>query len=105
MLRIIITLVIHYGWDLRQYDVTNAFLHGDIEEEIYMDIPSGFKGDFAAEKVCWLKKALYGLKQSPRAWFGRFAKTVISMEYKQSSADPTLFINNTEGKFPYLWCT
>ena len=65
MLRIIITLVIHYGWDLRQYDVTNAFLHGDIEEEIYMDIPSGFKGDFAAEKVCWLKKALYGLKQSP----------------------------------------
>jgi len=56
---------------MHQFDVKNAFLHGSLEEEVYMEIPLGYK-------VCRLKKALYGLKHSPRAWFGRFTQAMAS---------------------------
>ena len=59
--RILLSLVVHYNWQLLQYDVKNAFLHGDLDEEIYMNIPPGFEGN-TGNKVCKLKKALYGLK-------------------------------------------
>ena len=64
--RILLSLATHYNWKLLQYDVTNAFIHGDLDEEIYMNIPPGFEGN-TGNKVCKMKKALYGLKQSPRA--------------------------------------
>ena len=70
--RILLSLDVNFDWELQQYDIKNAFFHGELEEEIYMSIQPGFNGN-DGNKVCWLKKALYGLKQSPRAWFGRFA--------------------------------
>lgn len=69
---------------MQQYDVKNAFLHGDLEEEVYMDPPPGFNGSLSKGQVCRLKKALYGLKQSPRAWFSRFTKAMQRVGYKQS---------------------
>ena len=92
--KILLSLVTHYNWQLLQYDVKNAFLHGDLDEEIYMNIPSGFEGNIG-NKVCKLKKALYGLKQSPRAWFGRFSKVMKDSGYKQSQGDHTLFIKHS----------
>ena len=92
--RILLSLVAHYNWQLLQYDVKNAFLHGNLDEEIYMNIPPGFEGN-AGNKVCKLKKALYVLKQSPRAWFGRFAKVMKEFGYKQSQGDHTLFIKHS----------
>ena len=71
--RVLLLLVANYGWDLQQFDVKNAFFHGEVEEAIYMEIPQGYEDNLVAHIVCKLKKALYGLKQSPRAWFGRFA--------------------------------
>ncbi|KAJ9700985.1 hypothetical protein PVL29_006355 [Vitis rotundifolia] len=53
--RILLSLAAHYNWQLLQYDVKNAFLHGDLDEEIYMNIPSGFEGN-TGNKVCKLKK-------------------------------------------------
>jgi len=50
-------------------DVKNAFLHGDLHEEVYMQIPPSFETSHANEKVLHLHRSLYGLKQSPRAWF------------------------------------
>nr|KYP72092.1 Retrovirus-related Pol polyprotein from transposon TNT 1-94 [Cajanus cajan] len=60
-----------------------------------MEILLGFEVQNERNKVCLLKKALYGLKQSPRAWFGRFTKAMISLEYKQSQGDHTLFIKHS----------
>ncbi|XP_057478145.1 retrovirus-related Pol polyprotein from transposon TNT 1-94 isoform X6 [Actinidia eriantha] len=89
-------------WHLHQFDVKNTFLHGELEEEVYMDIPPGFSSSKTEGKVCRLKKALYGLKQSPRAWFGRFSKAMLGFGYKQSHADHTMFIKKGAGKIIVL---
>ena len=81
---------------LHQFDVKNAFLHGEIEEKIYMEAPPGFTHKFKKREGCKLKKALYGLKQSPKAWFGRFTLAMKKFGYRQSNADHTLFLNTRE---------
>ena len=91
--RILLSLATHYNWQLLQYDVKNAFLHDDLDEEIYMNIPLRFEGN-TGNKMCKLKKALYGLKQSLRAWFERFTKVMKEFGFKQSQGDHTLFINH-----------
>ncbi|XP_029129864.1 uncharacterized protein LOC109816369 isoform X2 [Cajanus cajan] len=101
--RVVLALAAHFGWDLHQLDVKNAFLHGNLEEEVYMEIPPGFEVKNERNKVCLLKKALYGLKQSPRAWFGRFTKVMVSLGYRQSQGDHTLFIKHSStGKLTLL---
>ena len=94
-IRILISLAVNLDWPLNQYDIKNAFLHGDLKEEIYMDIPSGFGGPAYEGKVCKLNKALYGLKQSPRAWFGRFTQAMKALGYQQCNGEHTLFFKTT----------
>ena len=74
--RVLLSLAANLDWPLQQFDVKNAFLHGNLKEEVYMDIPPGYASVSQPEMVCKLNKALYGLKQSPRAWFGRFQTAV-----------------------------
>jgi len=62
----LLALVAQYELKLDQLNVKTAFLHGDLEEEIYMSQPMGFKTEEKENIVCKLKKSLYGLKQSPR---------------------------------------
>nr|GEU39676.1 putative reverse transcriptase, RNA-dependent DNA polymerase [Tanacetum cinerariifolium] len=82
------------GCPLHQFDVKNAFLHGELKEEVYMEAPPGFSQHFKHEEVCKLKKSLYGLKQSPRAWFRRFTLAMKKYGYKQSNSDHTLFLRH-----------
>lgn len=101
--RVLISLAANRDWPLKQFDVKNAFLNGNLEEEVYMELPPGVKlGSSTKNKVCRLRKSLYGLKQSPRAWFGRFSETMKAFGYRQSGADHTLFIKRKEGKLTAL---
>lgn len=56
--RVLISLAVNQGWLLLQFDVKNAFLHGDVEEEVYMNTPPGFHVPSAYGKMCKLKKTL-----------------------------------------------
>ena len=74
--RLFISLAATNHWPLFQLDIKNVFLHGDFQEEVYMEQPPGFVAQGELGKVCRLRKSLYGLKQSPRAWFGKFSQAV-----------------------------
>ncbi|KAL2239399.1 UNVERIFIED_CONTAM: Retrovirus-related Pol polyprotein from transposon TNT 1-94 [Sesamum indicum] len=71
-IRLVLSMVAAENLELQQMDVKTAFLHGDLEEEIYMVQPEGYNGD--DQQVCRLKKSLYGLKQAPRQWYRKFDK-------------------------------
>jgi hypothetical protein len=81
-------------WSLSQMDVKNAFLNGDLSEEVYMQPPPGLSSP--PNKVCRLRRALYGLKQAPRAWFAKFSATVSRLGYSIRSYDSALFIRRTD---------
>ncbi|RDY14084.1 hypothetical protein CR513_00904, partial [Mucuna pruriens] len=84
-----------FNWSLQQLDVKNAFLNGDLEEKVYMEVPPGFEEKFGT-KVCKLKMDLYGLKQSPRAWFEKFTQFVKSQGYTQGEGDHTMFFKHSQ---------
>ncbi|XP_031274933.1 uncharacterized protein LOC116133363 [Pistacia vera] len=71
-------------------DVHNAFLHGDLHEEIYMDLPSGIRRQ-GENTVCRLRKSLYGLKQASRQWNAKFTKALVGIGFNQSKHDYALF--------------
>ena len=78
------------NWELHQMDVHNAFLHGDLEEEVYMKPPPGFQGT-NPNLVCRLRKSLYGLKQAPRCWFAKLVTALQDYGFLQSYSDYSLF--------------
>jgi len=89
--RLVLSLAVTRGWCLRQLDVQNAFLHGVLEEEVYMKQPPGFENPRYPSFVCKLKKAIYGLKQAPRAWYSRLSSKLISLGFVSSKSDTSLF--------------
>ncbi|RVW22259.1 Retrovirus-related Pol polyprotein from transposon TNT 1-94 [Vitis vinifera] len=91
------------SWPLYQLDIKNAFLHGDLAEEVYMEQPPGFVAQGESGLVCRLRRSLYGLKQSPRAWFSRFSSVVQEFGMLRSTADHSVFYHhNSLGQCIYL---
>ena len=82
IVRVLFSIAANKDWPLHQFDAKNAFLHGKIEEEVYIKAPPSFSPDYNIGEDCKLNKALHGLKQSPRAWFGRFTAAMTKFGYK-----------------------
>jgi hypothetical protein len=99
--RCLLSVVAVCGWHLHQFDVNNAFLHGDLEEKIYMRKPSGYnKG--TARQVCKLLKSLYGLKHAIRQWYTKLTSCLIDFGFTQSNTDNNLFTMSTSTSFTAL---
>ncbi|KAG6433008.1 hypothetical protein SASPL_104611 [Salvia splendens] len=94
-IRLILTIVVSFGWEITHLYVNNVFLNGELKEDIYMKQPLGFEQG-GPHLVCKLKKAIYGLKQASRAWFFTIHSMLISLGFKQSRADASMFIRRME---------
>jgi histone deacetylase 1/2 len=101
-IRLLLSLAVSRGWFLRQLDVQNAFLHGVLEEEVFMRQPPGFEDPQRPHHLCRLEKALYGLKQAPRAWHARLGAVLRQHGFVPSTADTSLFICQRPDVTTYL---
>ena len=90
-IRTLLSIVAMRDYELEQLDVKTAFLHGELEEDIYMDQPEGFVVSGKEKLVCRLKKSFYGLKQSPRHWYKRFDSFMLSHGFKRSDYDSCVY--------------
>uniref|UniRef100_A0A392MQF0 Retrovirus-related Pol polyprotein from transposon TNT 1-94 n=1 Tax=Trifolium medium TaxID=97028 RepID=A0A392MQF0_9FABA len=89
------------NWHLHQLDVNNAFLHGDLQEDVYMKIPEGVTCN-KLNMVCKLQKSSYGLKQASRKWYEKLTALLIKEGYTQSASDYSLFTLQKEHNFTAL---
>jgi Reverse transcriptase (RNA-dependent DNA polymerase) len=89
--RTLMSVATNCDWSLFQMDVKNAFLQGDLEEEVYMNLPPGLPVPRESGLICRLKKAIYGLKQSPRAWYGKLSSALVKVGFKKGEADSSMF--------------
>jgi hypothetical protein len=102
-IRVVLALVAHYDMALEQMDVKIAFLHGDLEEQIYLEQPEGFNQPEQEHLICKLNKSLYGLKQSPRQWYKRFDSYMIKIGYRRCEYDYCVYVRGLDdGSFIFL---
>ena len=94
MVRTVLAIGVSQSWKLHQMDVKNVFLHGDLQEEIYMKFPSSMTNSSPPD-VCKLKRSLYALKQAPWAWFEKFRNAILSFSFTQSQYDSSLFFHTS----------
>lgn len=78
-----------------QFDVSTAFLNGDITDDIYIEPPEGYR--IESNKCLKLQKALYGLKQAPRVWNSKFDNVLQTLKFKPLKNDPCVYVSQTYG--------
>ena len=101
-IRIVLALVALLDLELEQLDVKKTFLHGDLDEEIYIKKTEGFVQHQKGRLVCKLKNSLYGLKQSPRQWYKKFDSFMVSQGYTRSEYDHCLYFKKLNDIFIIL---
>jgi len=100
-IRTIFAITAIKDWHLEQLDIDNTFLHGDLKEEVYMNLPPGITKR-NINQVCRLTKSLYGLKQASKQWYEKLTSFLRNISFTQSSADNSLFLRKTESSFVAL---
>ena len=102
-IRIVLRIALSKSWSILQRDVKNAFLHGHLNEIVYMHQPMGFRDPDHPDYVCLLWKSLYGLKQAPRTWYHRFADFVTTIGFHNSISNNSLFVYCHGSDIGYLF--
>ena len=90
-IRLLISLASAKGWELHHLDVKTAFLHGELNEEVYVTQPEGFEKKGEEHKVFKLSKALYGLRQAPRAWNTKLDRVLKSLRFKKCMKESSVY--------------
>lgn len=98
---IFIVVATSYDWLLYQMDIHNAFLHGDLDEEIYIKVPLGSHRQ-GGNLVCHLQKSLYSLKQASQQWNSKLTEALINIGFHQSKHDYAFFTRKQESSFTCL---
>ena len=101
-IRLLLSIAATFDFEIEQMDVKTTFLHGDLEEEIYMKQPEGFMVKGKKELVCRLKKSLYGLKQSPRMWYQKFDTYIRGLGFTRSKEDHCVYFKLIGDRVIYL---
>ncbi|CAM8895692.1 unnamed protein product [Rhodiola kirilowii] len=101
-IRLVLSMVAVEDLELRQLDVKIAFLHGDLEEEIYMNQPKGYLSEGNELLVCKLKKSLCGLKQAPRQWYKKFDGFMHEVKFVRSEADHCCYFKKLDDGYIIL---
>lgn len=91
-IRLILSIVVMKKWEPKQLDVTNANLHGGLEETVYMHQPLGFCDKERPNYVYRLLRSIYGLKQSSHAWFHRLHDYLVELGFQEGIFDQSLFV-------------
>jgi ATP-binding cassette subfamily B (MDR/TAP) protein 1 len=101
-IRIVLGIVAAENLHLEQLDVKTTFLHGNLEEDIYMQQLEGFAIQGKENQVCKLKKSLYGLKQAPRQWYKKFDNFMCSSGYTRCQADHCCYVKHFDNSYIIL---
>ncbi|KAK1694010.1 hypothetical protein QYE76_010707 [Lolium multiflorum] len=101
-IRTVLHLAASRAWPVHQMDVSNAFLHGHLQEQVYCQQPIGFVDTERPDDVCLLSRSLYGLKQAPRAWYQRIAGFLHQLGFRSTRSDASLFVYRTDNDMAYL---
>src|SRR3954469_1980747 len=91
-IRAVLQLAASRTWPVHQLDVSNAFLHGHLDEQVFCQQPTGFVDTDHPDHVCLLFRSLYGLKQDPRAWYQRIAAFLQQQGFRSTQSDASLFV-------------
>jgi hypothetical protein len=93
--RTVLAFAANNGWKIHHLDVKSAFLHGDLEEEVYVQQPEGYEVKGKENEVFRLSKALYGLKQAPRAWNVKLDKSLRKLDFKRCLSEQAVYTRGT----------
>jgi hypothetical protein len=101
-IRVLMSLAATFDRKIEQMDVKTTFLHGNLEEEIYMKQLERFVVKGKKELVCKLKRSLYGIKKSPRMWYQKFDTYTLSLGFVRRKVDHYMYSKQEGGCFIYV---
>jgi Reverse transcriptase (RNA-dependent DNA polymerase) len=98
-------LAVTHDWELHQMDVKSAYLNGDLEETIFMDLPPGYAPPGSTGKVCKLKKSIYGLKQARHQWYQKLSNCFDRIGLTKSAVDHAVFYSHSNVGTMIICCS
>ncbi|RVW44373.1 Retrovirus-related Pol polyprotein from transposon TNT 1-94 [Vitis vinifera] len=100
--RVILSIVAHFDLELHQMDVKTSFLNGDLDENVYMEQPTGFTEVGKEHLVCKLNKSIYGLKQASRQWYLKFDRIITQNGFKKNTVDRCIYLRVSGSSYIFL---